>query len=895
MRPMRESKTVGLSVFRPLTATVGGSRKELPGWRVLLPQIGPHRPCEDGVIWRRFPPRSDPVATAAVASVCGNQISGSGMFARLLLIISFVLLAACDSAEERAEKHFQDGLALYEEGDVARAIVEMRNVFRIDSTHREGRLLMARIEMERDNPPGAYGHYRALTEQFPDDFEAQRAAAELAAELNDWDAASMHAKAAAEQLAEGETDPVIRSVELGAAYRAARQENDLPAAREIAEEAGELLQDNPDIVMLRRIRVDDRFAAQDWEGALTEIDGVIAATPDDQSFYLLRLTALDQLGRSDEIEAQLRDMVDRFPEDDIRRVLVTWYMEQDRASDAEAYLREQIDPENPDAIDRMVLVTFLSQLRGAEAARAEIDTILADTPDDSPDRPLFRSVAASLDFDLGNRDAALAEMQDIIAGSEPSDQTRRIKITYAKMLDSTGNSVGARALVEEVLEEDSSNVEALKMRANWMIADDSPDEALVELRRALDQAPRDAEVLTLMAQAQERLGSHELSGEMLALAVEASGAAAEESLRYATFLVQDDRLLPAESVLIDALRLQPENHMILAALGSVYVQLEDWGRAQGVIDALQRLDSEEAARVANELTGQVLAGQNRQSELQSFLEQLAGAQGTDGQAIAAAIRLRVAQGDLDGAMEYLNERLAENPDNPGLRLISAALLSREDRHDEARTTLRELLQEFPDNQQLWMALYNVNLAAGEPEAAEEVLQEGLQEVPDGVVLRFTSAVEAERNGEIESAIAVYESLYESNSGSLVVANNLASLISSYREDDESLQRAYAIARRLRGSEIPQFQDTYGWIAARLGNIDEALEYLESSAEGLQDDATAQYHLARTYVMAGREEDALEVYRRTLTILDTNRRQLPFREEVVAEISRLEAAEPSVDN
>ena len=48
-------------------------------------------------------------------------------------------------------------------------------------------------------------------------------------------------------------------------------------------------------------------------------------------------------------------------------------------------------------------------------------------------------------------------------------------------------------------------------------------------------------------------------------------------------------------------------------------------------------------------------------------------------------------------------------------------------------------------------------------------------------------------------------------------------------------------------------------------------------------------------MAGREEDALEVYRRTLAILDTNRRQLPFREEVVAEISRLEAAEPSVDN
>ncbi len=817
------------------------------------------------------------------------------MFARLFLILSLALLAACDSAEERAEKHFQDGLELYEAGDVARAIVEMRNVFRIDSTHREARLLMARIELERDNPPGAYGHYRALVEQFPDDFEAQRAAAEIAAELNDWDAATMHATAAAGLLEEGQTDPVVRSVELGAAYRTAREANDLPAARAIAEEAATLLEDNPELLMLRRIRVDDRFSAQDWEGALTEIDGVIADTPNDRSFYLMRLTALDQLGRDDEIEAQLRDMVDRFPEDDMRRVLVTWYMAQDRADDAEAYLREQIDPENPDAIDRMVLVTFLTQLRGAETARAEIDAILSSTPADSPDRALYRSVAASLDFDLGNRDAALTEMEDIIAGSEPSDQTRRIKITYAKMLNSTGNAVGARALVEEVLEEDTSNVEALKMRADWMISDDRPDEALVELRRALDQAPRDSEVLTLMAMAQERLGSHELSGEMLALAVEASGAAPEETLRYATFLVQEDSLLPAESVLIDALRLQPDNILILSALGNVYVRLEDWGRTQGVIDALKRLNSEEAAQVLNELTGQLLAGQNRQSELQSFLEQLAGAQGSNGQAIAAAIRLRVAQGDLDGAMEYLNERLAEAPEDPGLRLISAALLSREERYDEARTTLRDLLEEFPENQQLWMALYNVNLAAGAPEEAETVLQEALDEVPDGVVLKFTSAVEAERQGEIEDAIAVYEALYENNSGSLVVANNLASLISSYREDDESLQRAYAIARRLRGSDVPAFQDTYGWIAARLGNLDEALEYLESSAAGLPDDATAQYHLARTYVMAGRDSDALEVYRRTLEILDTNRRQLPFREEVVAEISRLEESESSVDN
>ena len=69
----------------------------------------------------------------------------------------------------------------------------------------------------------------------------------------------------------------------------------------------------------------------------------------------------------------------------------------------------------------------------------------------------------------------------------------------AQMLSATGNAVGARARIEEVLAEDPTNVEALKMRAAWLIDEDKPGDAIVDLRAALDQAPRDAAILTLMA------------------------------------------------------------------------------------------------------------------------------------------------------------------------------------------------------------------------------------------------------------------------------------------------------------------------------------------------------------------------------------------------------------
>lgn len=106
------------------------------------------------------------------------------------------------------------------------------------------------------------------------------------------------------------------------------------------------------------------------------------------------------------------------------------------------------------------------------------------------------------------------------------------------------------------------------------------------------------------------------------------------------------------------------------------------------------------------------------------------------------------------------------------------------------------------------------------------------------------AANYELDGEIEMAISVYEKLYELNSQSPVVANNLASLLTTHRSDNESLQRAFTLARRLRGTRDPIFQDTYGWIAYRLGNYEEALQYLEPAAAKLPDQPLLLYHLAR---------------------------------------------------
>jgi len=484
-------------------------------------------------------------------------------------------------------------------------------------------------------------------------------------------------------------------------------------------------------------------------------------------------------------------------------------------------------------------------------------------------------------------------MEELIDGIDPSDERRSIMAMLARMLETTGNNVGARALVEQVLEEDAQQPEALKMRAGWLIDDDRIDEAIVTLRSALGETPEDAEAMTLMARAHERAGNRDLMADMLSRAVEASGNAPEETLRYARHLISQDDLRNAEAILINALRLSSSHVGLLGALGEVYVTQQDWGRLGQVIDTLRDQDGDRATRIANELNARQLAAQDREDELLSFLDTLAGDGARGLGAAATIVRSRLAEGDAEGARQYARETLEANPDEPNARFLMASVEAVTGQIEAAETAFRDLTEEAPQDSRFWLALYNIKAAQGDEAAARQVLRDGIAALPDDLRLNWILAGLLERDGDIEEAIGIYERLYAANTDHLIIANNLASLLTTGREDAESLERGHQIARRLRGRDVPAFQDTYGWIAFRRGEIDTAVTALESAAQGLPSDPRVQYHLARLYDDLGRDADALERYRRVVEITGDDRPPV-FMPVVEDAIARLEETAGTAD-
>ena len=416
-----------------------------------------------------------------------------------------------------------------------------------------------------------------------------------------------------------------------------------------------------------------------------------------------------------------------------------------------------------------------------------------------------------------------------------------------------------------MLSQDSGHVEASKIKARRLIDGDQTDEAVRLLRQAQATDPRDAEVVGLMGDAHARAGNWELAGERYATSVDLAGKAPRESLVYADFLVSQGRPGPAEAVLVDALRQAPSDPELLAALTGLYLREDRVEEARRGIAQLRALDTEGARRAAEALEAEVLLRENRTGDMQALVEQMAAEGRGDAESLAALIQAQITEGNIEEAKALLDRQLEAYPDDPLLRFLRAGLFLVEGEAETAEAIYREILAAYPGAAPPLRVLYGILIQQDRDDEALALLEETRAAAPEAVLPRLLLAEQAERTGDVAGAIALYEGIYADDGGNLVVANNLANLLMTRADDAEAIDRAYAITRRLSGTEVPAFQDTYGWIAHLRGDHETALEYLSAAAEALPEEPTVQYHLGMTYLALERTEEARAALERTLEL------------------------------
>lgn len=797
-------------------------------------------------------------------------------------------LAGCKSPAEKAAEYYQSGLDLVAAGDLDRAIVQFRNVFDIEGNHYEARKALAEALASKGDASGAYSQYLRLAEQYPDDLPTRITLARMAFEGRNLDEFSRHATRAVELAPD---DPDARVLGLAMRYQKADETGDETARKALADEADSLLKDRPEDVLLLGIALDQAGRTNDMDRAGTLVRKLLELQPDNRLRYRQQLALLMEKGDMAGVEAQLRATIENFPDDpEAKTDLIRFYLSRNQPDRAEDFLRGLADAAPAgDPVPRTDLIRFVQLQRGEEAARAEADKALAA----GGDPLIFGVLKAGFDFNAGQREAAISQIRALLEGVEPSDRTRDVRTQLARMLIQTGDVETAKTEVDAVLAQNPGHPDALKLKAGWQITADQTDAALLALRNVLDQNPEDAEAMGLMADAYLRVGETDLARDYLAQAADASGNAPAQTLRLAQMLANEGRWRPAEDAILPALKLDPQNLPLLALLGRVYLEMPDLPRAGGVIEQLRGIDSPEARVAADELNLNRIAATDGREAAVTYLEGLARNSDAGLGAKLGLLRARLAAGDAGAARELATELVAANPDDAGMRMVQAMTEAAAGDPETARAGLDALIADNPQDPRPYLALMRLVSQQGDAQAARAVMDRGLSALPDNPDLLWAKAGVLERAGDIDGAIAIYEGLYRQNSDSIVTANNLASLLATWKPDDaEAVARASVVSRRLKDTDVPPFMDTYGWVQHLNGDSEGALPYLEGASAGLPDDPMVQIHLGLVQEALGRTEEARAQLRKGLDMLPPDRSDKAIA-DARAVLARLEAA-PAAD-
>jgi len=779
-------------------------------------------------------------------SIFFNRSSSKVITLLACLGIATLLVAGCSSRAERAQSYYEHGMSYLEKKDFVKARIELRNALQLKADMLPAWQALAQIEEHDSNWQGLAGSLRRVAELDPKNIEARVRLARLMLLGGAADEALKIANAAAE------IDPKNAAVLVVKAAVLLRLKDTEGATRE-AQKALAIDSSNPDA---SSVLAAAKFMEGDSDGALKTLANVTGAHQDDLGIVFLKINIFDRMGNLPQVESLLHKLVELYPKEPaFRTQLVRFYLAHKRQNDAVNELRAVVAA-NPDDINtELQLVNLLGTINGPAAARNELLARINAGGQVFP----YQIALAKFDFAQGNVADSTKLLQQLIASSKSPEDTLTARTTLAEIYLNKNDVAAAEPQVTEILRADARNTNGLRLRASIHLNRSKIEDAIADLRSALNDQPRSPELLASLAIAYERNGSIELADKAFFDATKASGFAPAVGLNYVAFLRRRSLTTQAETVLTDLASRNQNNIAVLSALAQAKLARQDWVGAHAVADAIKRLGDN--GEIADQINAAVFSGQGKFSDSLAILQNTYSANPGAIRPMAELVSVYLRSGQIGQAEAFIRTVLTNNPGNAEALVLLGSIQLAKNAPDQAEKSFKTAIEKKPKDIVGYRALADLYTRQKKNDEALKLIRDGLEQQPQNFALHLSLAGLLEVKGEYEPAIAEYESMLKDQPGSMIVANNLASLLSDRRADKASLERANSLAVLLKNSEVPQFKDTLGWVSYQREDYRAAIPLLESAAAALPNLAVVHYHLGMSYLATGQDEKASEQFKK----------------------------------
>ncbi len=631
-----------------------------------------------------------------------------------------------------------------------------------------------------------------------------------------------------------------------------------------------------DTAQARLIAARLALVAQDYAGAVSELQPVVTAMPDFGPARFLLGAALLAQGNLEQAESHLSALVAMAPENvEARKLLAKARLRMQRYDAAMQVLTpamqdDSFDPE---------LSSLLSEAKLQAGAQGEAIAILEQAAAQDKDNIGVRLDLATAYIVTGRS----AQAVDLLRSLPEVIGDRRRETLLVAALAAAKGPVEVHREIERLISRHPNDVNILSLGAAHALSQEDYSAARAYLAKALALEPANPGLLATLARTEMRAGSLDTAEGTLQrlLAIPGSrtvarlglvevaqlrGSAVEarqglEQIRaddpgavvprlmLARMMLAASEAAPAAVVLSEVVALAPRDAALRLQVARL---LGEFGRYDDAIRQVREAVeiSPEASTAWAELARMQLALNLPQPARQSAVKAVAiDRDSVEAVGLLALLDLREKQGE--SALELVQGLAARRPTDPRAAVLEGDVQLALGRPRDATQAFQRAMTLSP----------NLQIAAKQATAmrssrmanSEAPLARWVAERPDDVRARELLAEAYQLSGRRELAIEQYQRLATNPAAGFAAINNLAWLYHEHRDDraEATARRAYDLA-----PNNPAVVDTYGWILTEKGKVAAGLQALEKAARLAPNNPDIRYHHAAALARSGQARRAM---------------------------------------
>lgn len=765
----------------------------------------------------------------------------------ILAILAFTLIA-CGGAEERKAVYLEKAKASIEAGDLDKARIELKNVLQIDPKDAEAYYQLGKVFEQQGDYRKAFGNYQKAAELDTDLLANQAKLGRFYLLLvNDVDKAQEKIDLILSKEPKNSDGLLLKAAVM-------LRGNDVDQAITIVED---VISQNPSHVESVTFLASLYVKEKKLTNAINVLDNALKINENNQRLNKSLASILVANKDFERAEILYKEFLEKNPDASSNyNNLAAFYNRTGDKVKAEKTLRASVDNDSSDDSRILTLIKYIREVKGNDDAINELEKYVSRNGGLGA---LRIALAELYMLDSDNESAAKVLKQAI---NDFSDEVTGVtaRTALASLYISENALDKASEVVEDALSISPNDPQVNYLRAKFAVRDKDMEKAIISLRITTKEMPENIDAFLLLAAVYQQEGNKEQVVDVLNTAYEGNRTNADALLKLAQYYLKRD-IKKAEKI-IDAYNdIKGSDYSGLSIKAALLNQNKKYTEAYEIAKVLMDVYPDKPSGYLQAVPYYSQQGDKKKAI--SVLEE-GYAKATDNRRILTLLTsLQMSEKQFDVVADRLKQEIKKSPKDASLKLLLSKVYAVNNNLDSSVQLLNEVISISPLTEEAYLLLAQIYQSKKDINAAKEILIKGRENVKASLKIPFRLASIFEAEGAYKDAVDVYRELYLVYPDNLLIVNNLASMLSDYRDgkDDESLTKV--LISKLEENKQPVFLDTIGWAHFKLGEYPEAIQYLTEAVEKSPQINVFNYHLGMAYKQAGDKSQAKKYLEKSL--------------------------------